>query len=656
MQVSFKYALFYVPQNHGAVTQGVYVKNVGYGAGEKPALFKATVDAELEDIDGLRVGGVRMIRARYPNVGTVEQIGAMQLVADGWTKQPMGTNAQYTFNPASPSRSDSAQGFFQTFKLGVAGPCAFRFTPQASYWCANNSQGGGPGPYQAPVGMQATNHSSSLPHTPYAGPVDRAVVHSWRAGRWFSWAFAVDSQSFDAATGATLFNFSLTKGGNQGSRGGDAGQEFFIENVLDELDAPAEFYYDPQSRQLYLWVNATDGAPPAAGSVVAAKLPVIINATGTQAQPVVDVGFRGIGFRDAAPNFLGPHGTPSGGDWGVERSGALFFEGTEGVLLDGCFLTSLDGNGVFFSGYTRGANVTRCEFLSIGETAISQWGYTDGSPVPGMGFDATRGNQPRGTQVTYNLVHEVGLWTKQNSFYFQSESFGNVIEGNIAFNGPRAGVNFNDGMGGGSVLTRNVLFNFCRESSDHGPFNSWNRQVYLVDGPDGQPTTQKRNDTISLNWILANYHSSMAIDNDDGSAYYDTHHNVFVAAASGSAYGGNSLKSDFGGHDNFHHDNLDLFWSYGFGIDAVVDGHADGYYNNVLWIAKDGDYGRGQACTGGGATHVFNNTVYTPLGKVTECGMPLDMWQRKGNDPGTKALPYPADEVILGIARGILGL
>ena len=39
----------------------------------------------------------------------------------------------------------------------------------------------------------------------------------------------------------------------------------------------------------------------------------------------------------------------------------------------------------------------------------------------------------------------------------------------------------------------------------------------------------------------------MAIDNDDGSAFYDTHHNVLWSASSGAAYGGNSLKSDFGG-------------------------------------------------------------------------------------------------------------
>jgi hypothetical protein len=55
----------------------------------------------------------------------------------------------------------------------------------------------------------------------------------------------------------------------------------------------------------------------------------------------------------------------------------------------------------------------------------------------------------------------------------------------------------------------------------------------------------------------------MAIDNDDGSSFYDTHHNVFISAASGAAYGGNSLKSDFGGHSNFHHDNMDLFFNEG---------------------------------------------------------------------------------------------
>ena len=145
-------------------------------------------------------------------------------------------------------------------------------------------------------------------------------------------------------------------------------------------------------------------------------------------------------------------------------------------------------------------------------------------------------------------------------------------------------------------------------------------------------------------------------DNDDGSAYYDTHHNVLIAASSGAAYGGNSLKTDFGGHDNFHHGNLDLFWSAGFGICGVVDGHGDGYYDNILWLAKDGNYGGGQVCSGAGITHVFNNTVFSPTGRITECGTSLAAWQAKGGDPGTTAAPYPADGLILGIARNLLGL
>lgn len=28
----------------------------------------------------------------------------------------------------------AAQDYFQTFRIGVGGPCSFRFTPQASYW------------------------------------------------------------------------------------------------------------------------------------------------------------------------------------------------------------------------------------------------------------------------------------------------------------------------------------------------------------------------------------------------------------------------------------------------------------------------------------------------------------------------------------------
>ena len=55
-------------------------------------------------------------------------------------------------------------------------------------------------------------------------------------------------------------------------------------------------------------------------------------------------------------------------------------------------------------------------------------------------------------------------------------------------------------------------------------------------------------------------------------------------------------------------------------------------------------------------TIVFNNTVYSPTGAVTECGKTLAQWQAEGHDAGTVAAPYPPDATILALARNILGI
>ena len=40
---------------------------------------------------------------------------------------------------------------------------------------------------------------------------------------------------------------------------------------------------------------------------------------------------------------------------------------------------------------------------------------------------------------------QVGIYAKQNSFWFQAKSANTLLKGNVFFNGPRAGINFNDG-------------------------------------------------------------------------------------------------------------------------------------------------------------------------------------------------------------------
>ena len=337
------------------------------------------------------------------------------------------------------------------------------------------TSGGGGFTYHVPAGMVAD--TSILPHLPYKNPVD-AIVQAWRPGHWASWMFEVGA--YDAKSGT----FHFSKGGFQGARGNDNGDEFFIENIMEELDYPNEWFFDASSKTLYFFYNASSGTAPPTDKT-------LISVTASQAVSAKSITIRGIKFRDTAYTYMDPHGMPSGGDWGLQRNGALFLDGTESILIQECIFECLDGNAIIVSGYNRNITIYKNEFLWIGDTAIALWGDTNGSAVKGMGWDGTEGNQPRFSQILYNFLHELGIFEKQSSFYFQAKSCQNNIKGNIFFNGPRAGINFNDGFGGGSNVTENLIFNTCRESGDHGPFKSWDRQVHVTKVKTDSPSVDR---------------------------------------------------------------------------------------------------------------------------------------------------------------------
>ena len=172
-------------------------------------------------------------------------------------------------------------------------------------------------------------------------------------------------------------------------------------------------------------------------------------------------------------SYLDAHSMPSGGDWGLGRVAAVFLRGTEDLLIDSCTFEKLDGSAVLLNKYNRHATIQNNNFHEIGENMIGLLGETEGVPEAyGMGWDGTNGDQPRFTRVLKNFAYRCGLFEKQSSFYFQAKSAQNTIKDNIFFHGPRAGMNFNDGFGGGSLVEGNLMFNTVMESGDHGPFNS----------------------------------------------------------------------------------------------------------------------------------------------------------------------------------------
>eukprot|EP01052_Picozoa_sp_SAG31_P016562 SAG31_NODE_1102_length_9897_cov_16.273015_2_plen_160_part_00 len=145
--------------------------------------------------------------------------------------------------------------------------------------------------------------------------------------------------------------------------------------------------------------------------------------------------------------------------WGLYRGGAIFFEGTEGCSVIHCSFIRLDNNALFVSGYNRETTFADNEFAWLGLSAMAGWGYTKEE-------DGTDGQQPRFTHIHRNYVREIGIIEKQSSMWFQAKTCLSDIHSNVAFNQPRAAINFNDGFGGGTNASRNLLYNTCRETGE----------------------------------------------------------------------------------------------------------------------------------------------------------------------------------------------
>ena len=636
------------------------------------------------EMPGLHINGVRATIARYPNQpGGVEHSCMGKCVVDqgdvAWTPAnfaKLGNSTSYTDRTPQHKRNDSASGWsqydnwFAHYMLGIGGACQV-YDPPVSYWCNLNASGGGAFPFHTPSGMafKSTQHAV-MPQMPYA-ETSQATIFVWHPLRWANWMF--DVGAYDAAS----WNFTFGNGGNQGARGADTGGDFFIQNVFEELDYPGEFFFNASTQTLYLNYNDTTTTTPGAGTppppsttFVVPHKQTLVQFVGTQWNPVIGVKLANIEYTASAPTYMERHAVPSAGDWALDRFAAVFLQGTVGVTVSNCNFTRLDGNALMVSGYNRNTTVSDSDFSFIGGNAIATWGYTNESKSdpgrpgvtllnsPEAGVDGTDGEHPYNTTVRGCVAREVGLYEKQSSFFVQAKTAGTHLVGNVFFNGPRAGINANDGFGGGDIIEQNLVFSACRESGDHGPFNSWDRQPFLTTYAHGYPSMDMADRTIRRNFFIDNYNTQEAVDNDDGSRGYQTSYNFLV-------YGIKGMKSDFGGHDNHHTNNV-----YGY-ISECLDVSQGTYdlagqrcsfeYNQVTLLGSK--VGNPQCPHTGsypppaGDTLLSHNSYYTPDGKMEECGKPLAEFQAMNtsfNDIGSTVAKLPSDATIIGWAKKVL--
>lgn len=66
---------------------------------------------------------------------------------------------------------------------------------------------------------------------------------------------------------------------------------------------------------------------------------------------------------------------------------------------------------------------------------------------------------PTGTLVEGCVFSDMGVYVKQAGAVYMALSANSTVRRNIAYNLPRAAINYNDGAFGGHRLERNLFFN-----------------------------------------------------------------------------------------------------------------------------------------------------------------------------------------------------
>ena len=318
-----------------------------------------------------------------------------------------------------------------------------------------------------------------------------------------------------------------------------------VENVLEELDAPGEWYYDGSAGTLYFYPPAGTSLP---GAVVqTAESDELVHIEGaSNTAPAHDITFSGFTYTATHRTlFDHPYEGLQLGDWSVVRAGAFHTKNAVNISVTHSAFDHLGGNGVFMDGYNNGNVVSGDTFTDDGATDVQTVGSRSAVRDPSTWSnmvttldDTTPGpktqDYPRNVTISGNQMADNGRFEKQSAGVDISMSQGIKVLGNTIHGSPRSCVNINDGTWGGDLIQDNDIFDCVRETSDHGPINMWGRdRFWPLSGGDAVQKQYALLDVVTPIVINHNriwHDSEWDLDLDDGSTNYQLTDNLLLNA------------------------------------------------------------------------------------------------------------------------------
>lgn len=227
-----------------------------------------------------------------------------------------------------------------------------------------------------------------------------------------------------------------------------SGNRFFLQNFLEALDSPGEWYFDRQGKALYYW-------PVNEASLESVAIPVI--------KSILEIKGKNYGKYKGIPSDI--------------RFEGFTFDGCNGsaIVLSGANKIVIAGNTVHNSANNGIEIQDGSENVAVGNDVYD---------VGGVGIAISGGNRksliPANNRAENNYIHHVGVTYKTSSGIL-CKGVGNIITHNLIHSTPRVGIWFD---GNEHLIEYNHIHDVNQETQDSGMIYSsqidWTKRGNIV--------------------------------------------------------------------------------------------------------------------------------------------------------------------------------
>ncbi len=302
------------------------------------------------------------------------------------------------------------------------------------------------------------------------------------------------------------------------------GSRFYVDNVLEEMSKPCEWYLSTSSGTLYY--RAEEGMDLESALIEVPALEQIIRVRGSIDKPVEYLIFDGFRLAHTEITYMKSHETLPSGNWSFYRGGAVLFEQTRNCSIRNCWFDAVGGNAVFWNNQNVAGSVTGCKFTESGDNAIC--------------FVGTPGNirqSPSECNAVNNLIRNCGTFGKQIAGIYISCARRISAAHNHIRNVPCAGICIGDGDWGGHIIEHNYIHDTVEETKHYGSLNAYGHEglgqtvVPSAGAESGANPPLAIAESITLRGNLIREKAGCGIRLASGSTQYEIYKNVAIGTA-----------------------------------------------------------------------------------------------------------------------------